>query len=96
LGGGLLLNICFSAHAHSQLIERDITEEQVVETVLNPGQIPHLQGDLVVFHKIFMVNMKQYLFRVVAREDPPGGSLLLYTRRPKSRNTGGKPIEISV
>lgn len=56
------MNICFSAHARSQLVERNITEEQVAETILNPGQSPDLQGDLFVFQKLFIVELSNTCF----------------------------------
>ena len=59
------MNIWLSAHAREQLLERSVTEEQVHETVLNPGQT-HLEGNLFVFQKLFTIDKKQYLFRVVA------------------------------
>ena len=59
--------IIFSPHAHSQLKERKLNEEDVLETLQRPDEVV-ASGHRLVTQKVITLRDKPYLLRVIYEE----------------------------
>jgi len=61
------LDIHFTKHAKGQLKERGLSEEIVVETLLNPEQAFSQEPDVFVSQRRYKLKGKEYLLRVASK-----------------------------
>jgi hypothetical protein len=63
------MDVRLSTHAEQQIVERNLDREQVIAIAKNPEQVIHGEDQLPVAQSRVVIEGKQYLIRVVYRDE---------------------------
>lgn len=70
------MKIIFSEHARYQMLERNISEEEIISTLLAPNKIIKQTEEKIQAVKIIKQNRKKYLMVVIYREINSGKKVI--------------------